>query len=74
MKGTPPMTRQERRKGRFVYFVEWHSDGRFIVRQLDREDAHVLAITGHAVQVFDTIEEAYRERAILRDRHKGKES
>lgn len=53
-------------KDRWMYHVGWQEiSQRYLVHRIDREEAMVLSLTGHAICAFDTREEAFEELSRL---------
>jgi hypothetical protein len=54
-------------KNRWMYTVQFNEvEQRWQLRRIDREEAYCLALSGHAIQAFDTKEEASRELSRIR--------
>lgn len=55
------------RFNRWMYTVQWNErEQRHQIHRIDREEAYALAMSGHAVEAFDTVEQASREMVRLR--------
>ena len=53
---------------RWMYTVQFNEkENRHQIHRIDREDAYALAMSGSAIEAFDTVEQASREMVRLRN-------